>query len=75
VGDGADLADYIEGKSIPQVQVLDAIPVTHANIGRFLADDKNPKAAFERGVEGYLTLLGNIDYRTRMKNYIRASIA
>jgi len=72
---GQYLADYIEGKSIPQVQVLDAIPVTHANIGQFLADDKNPKAAFERGVKGYLTLLGNIDYRTRMKNYIRASIA
>jgi ribose transport system substrate-binding protein len=72
---GQYLCDYIEGKSIPQVQVLNAIPVTEQNIGKFLADDKNPKAAFERGVKGYLTLLGNIDYRTRMKNYVRASIA
>ena len=72
---GQYLCDYIEGKSIPQVQVLDAIPVTKENIGHFLADDQNPKAAFERGVQGYLTLLGNIDYRNRMQNYIRASIS
>jgi len=72
---GQYLCDYVEGKSIPQVQVLNAIPVTKANIGKFLADDQNPKAAFARGVNGYLTLLGNIDYRTRMKNYIRASIS
>jgi ribose transport system substrate-binding protein len=72
---GQYLCDYIEGKSIPQVQVLDPVPITKENIGKFLADDKNPKAAFDRGVQGYLTLLGNIDYRTRMKNYIRASIS
>ena len=72
---GQYLCDYIEGKSIPQVQVLNAIPVTKQNIGKFLADDKNPKAAYARGVAGYLTLLGNIDYRTRMQKYIRTSIS
>ena len=49
--------------------------VTKENIGHFLADDKNPKAAYARGVAGYLTLLGNIDYQTRMQNYIRTSIS
>jgi ribose transport system substrate-binding protein len=72
---GQYLCDYVEGKSIAQVQVLNAIPVTKGNIDKFLADDQNPKAAFERGIKGYLTLLGNIDYRTRMKNYIRGSIS
>ena len=72
---GQYLCDYVEGKSIPQVQVLNAIPVTEANIDKFLADDQNPKAAYERGVKGYLTLLGNIDYRNRLQNYVRTSIA
>jgi ribose transport system substrate-binding protein len=72
---GQYLCDYVEGKSIPQLQVLNAIPVTKQNIGKFEADDRNPKAAYARGTAGYLTLLGNIDYRTRMKNYIRASIS
>jgi len=72
---GQYLCDYVEGKSIPQLQVLNAIPVTKENIGKFEADDRNPKAAFARGTAGYLTLLGNIDYRTRMTSYIRASIS
>ena len=74
VGDRPALCDYIEGKSVPQVQVLNPIPVTKQNIGHFLADDKNPKAAYARGIAGYLTLLGNIDYRTRMQRYITTSI-
>jgi ribose transport system substrate-binding protein len=72
---GQYLCDYIEGKSIPQVQVLNPIPITKQNIGKFNADDRNPKAAFARGGTGYLTLLGNIDYRTRMSKYIRTSIS
>jgi ribose transport system substrate-binding protein len=72
---GQYLCDYVEGKSIPQLQVLNAIPVTKQNIGKFEADDRNPKAAYARGTQGYLTLLGNIDYRTRMQKYIRASIS
>jgi ribose transport system substrate-binding protein len=72
---GQYLCDYVEGKSIPQLQVLNAIPVTKQNIGKFEADDRNPKAAYARGTKGYLTLLGNIDYRTRMQKYIRASIS
>jgi ribose transport system substrate-binding protein len=72
---GQYLCDYVEGKSIPQLQVLNAIPVTKQNIGKFEADDRNPKAAFARGTKGYLTLLGNIDYRTRMTKYIHSSIS
>jgi ribose transport system substrate-binding protein len=71
---GQFACDWIEGKSIPQVQNLKVIPVTKSNLSKFLADDKNPAAAYHRGVAGFVELLGNIDYRTRMTKYLPGSI-
>ena len=62
--------DYIEGKSVPQLMVIDLIEVSSKNVNKFLADDQNPGPAFKRGIKGYMTYLGNISYQNRTTNYV-----
>jgi ribose transport system substrate-binding protein len=66
--------DWIEGKSVPQVMDVNLFPITKANIDSFLTDDRNPRAAYKRGIKKYITYLGNIDYRTRM-NYVPSAVS
>lgn len=72
---GQFACDWIEGKSIPQVQNLRVVPVSKQNLPKFIADDKNPKAAYRRGVKGSIELLGNISYRSRNQKYLPGSIS
>jgi ABC-type sugar transport system substrate-binding protein len=63
-------ADYVEGKSVPQLMYVYLVQVTPANIDGYLADDSDPGAAYRRGLSGYMTYLGNISYANRLDNYV-----
>jgi ABC-type sugar transport system substrate-binding protein len=64
-------ADYVEGKSVPQLMYVVLVQVTPFNIDSFLKNDSNPGPAYHAGKAAkYIKYLGNISYANRMNNYV-----
>ena len=63
---GAWGADWLEGRSIPALTVIKAVPLTSAeDIATYRADVADPASVFEDELTTYLEPLGNISYATR----------
>lgn len=64
---GAEAADWLEGKSVPQAMDILPIALTHDNIAQYEADAADPGAVFNDMARRatYLKMYGNICYDTR----------
>lgn len=59
-------ADWIEGKTIPSLTIINAVQLDSADaIEQYNADVEDPQTAFEERLDTYLQPLGGISYETR----------
>lgn len=65
-GAGVWGANWIEGKQIPALTLIKAVPLdSAAAIDEYNADVADPEATFNNKLDKYLELYGNISYETR----------
>jgi ABC-type sugar transport system substrate-binding protein len=65
--------DYIEGKSVPQMMLVNPIEITQQNVAKFAAENHNPKAAYASSAYasgGAGIYYGNISYQNHLSNYV-----